>query len=71
VKAVIYEDVGRVRVGDVPDPAIEDQRDAIVRVTAAGICGSDLHFVSGKAPLSRGTRWVTRPSASSRTWARG
>jgi threonine dehydrogenase-like Zn-dependent dehydrogenase len=54
VKAVIYEDVNRIRVGDVPDPVIEDPRDAILRVTAAGICGSDLHFLSGKAPLSPG-----------------
>jgi threonine dehydrogenase-like Zn-dependent dehydrogenase len=54
VKAVIYEDVNRIRVGDVPDPVIEDPRDAIVRVTASAICGSDLHFVSGKAPLSPG-----------------
>jgi threonine dehydrogenase-like Zn-dependent dehydrogenase len=54
VRAVIYEDVNRIRVGDVPDPVIEDPHDAIIRVTAAAICGSDLHFVSGKAPLSAG-----------------
>jgi threonine dehydrogenase-like Zn-dependent dehydrogenase len=54
VKAVIYEDVNRIRVGDVPDPVIEDPRDVIMHVTAAAICGSDLHFVSGKAPLSPG-----------------
>ena len=54
MKAVIYEGVNRIRVGDVPDPVIEDPGDAIIRVTAAAICGSDLHFVSGKAPLSPG-----------------
>ena len=54
MKAVIYEDVNRLRVGDVPDPTIEDPHDAIVRVTTAAICGSDLHFVTGKAPLSPG-----------------
>jgi alcohol dehydrogenase len=54
VKAVVYEDVKRVRVADVPDPEIEHPEDAIVRVTLAGICGSDLHFVSGKAPLEPG-----------------
>ena len=54
MKAVVYEDVGTIRVGDVPDPVIEDARDAIVRVTTAAICGSDLHFYHGKAPLGPG-----------------
>jgi threonine dehydrogenase-like Zn-dependent dehydrogenase len=54
VKAVVYEDVGRVEVQDVPDPEISDPHDAIVRVTTAAICGSDLHFFHGKAPLSPG-----------------
>jgi alcohol dehydrogenase len=54
MKAVVYEDVRQVAVRDVPDPAIEDAHDAIVRVTRAAICGSDLHFYTGKAPLSPG-----------------
>ena len=33
----------RVRVASVPDPAIQDPRDAIVRVRRAAICGTDLH----------------------------
>ncbi|MCU0306487.1 MAG: alcohol dehydrogenase catalytic domain-containing protein [Thermoleophilia bacterium] len=33
-----------VRVDDVPDPRIERPTDAVVRVTLAGICGSDLHI---------------------------
>jgi len=54
VRAVVYDDVRKLRVADVPDPVIEDPRDAVVRVTAAAICGSDLHFYTGKAPLSPG-----------------
>jgi threonine dehydrogenase-like Zn-dependent dehydrogenase len=54
MKAVIYEDIRKVAVSDVPDPTIEDPHDAIVRVAAAAICGSDLHFYNGKAPLSPG-----------------
>jgi threonine dehydrogenase-like Zn-dependent dehydrogenase len=54
MKAVIYEDIRKVSVSDVPDPAIEDPHDAVVRVTAAAICGSDLHFYNGKAPLESG-----------------
>src|SRR5919107_2395323 len=33
-----------VRVDTVPDPTIEQDTDAIVRVTSSGICGSDLHL---------------------------
>ena len=54
MKAVVFEEVEKVRVGDVPDPVIEDPHDAVVRVTTAAICGSDLHFYHGKAPLSAG-----------------
>ena len=54
MKAVIYQDVRRVVVGDVPDPVIGDPGDAVVRTTAAAICGSDLHFFNGKAPMSPG-----------------
>jgi threonine dehydrogenase-like Zn-dependent dehydrogenase len=54
VKAVVYEDIKQVAVRDVPDPKIEDPRDAVVRITSAAICGSDLHFYTGKAPLYAG-----------------
>src|SRR5213593_2106295 len=39
-----------VRVEDVPDPAILNPRDAIVRITATAICGSDLHLYDGYMP---------------------
>jgi alcohol dehydrogenase len=54
MKAVVFEDVGRLVIREVPEPTIEEPRDAIVRITAAGICGSDLHFLHGKAPLTPG-----------------
>ncbi|HEX2267151.1 MAG TPA: alcohol dehydrogenase catalytic domain-containing protein [Actinomycetota bacterium] len=54
MKAVVYEDVKQIKVDDVPDPEIEHPADAIVRITTAGICGSDLHFYHGKAPLMPG-----------------
>jgi glutathione-independent formaldehyde dehydrogenase len=55
VRAVVFADVGRVEVADVPEPAIERPTDAIVRVTTTAICGSDLHFFHGKAPIERGS----------------
>ena len=54
MKAVVFEGVGKVAVRDVPDAHIEDPRDAVVRVTLSAICGSDLHFLHGKAPMDPG-----------------
>ena len=55
MRAVVFADVGRVEVADVPAPVIERPTDAIVRVTRTAICGSDLHFLHGKAPIERGS----------------
>ena len=54
MRAVVFEEVGKVRVADVPDATVEGPRDAVVRVGLSAICGSDLHFLHGKAPLSPG-----------------
>lgn len=54
MKALVYEDVGKLRLDDVPEPAISEPTDALVRITTAAICGSDLHFYHGKAPLLEG-----------------
>jgi threonine dehydrogenase-like Zn-dependent dehydrogenase len=44
-----------VRVDRVPDPRIEEPRDAIVKVTSCAICGSDLHLFNGFVPgMERG-----------------
>jgi threonine dehydrogenase-like Zn-dependent dehydrogenase len=47
MKAVVFHDIGDIRVEEVPDPHIEDPTDAIIRLTSAAICGTDLHFVRG------------------------
>jgi threonine dehydrogenase-like Zn-dependent dehydrogenase len=39
-----------VRVQEVPDPQILNERDAIVRITSTAICGSDLHLYNGFVP---------------------
>ncbi|MBE3594160.1 MAG: alcohol dehydrogenase catalytic domain-containing protein [Candidatus Carbobacillus altaicus] len=50
MKAVIFKGVNDVKVESVPEPVIVEQSDAIVRVTTAAICGSDLHIYHGKIP---------------------
>ena len=47
MKAVVFHAIGDIRVEDVPEPSIEQPKDAIVRLTASAICGTDLHFVRG------------------------
>lgn len=54
MRAVVYEDVGKVRVDDVDEPELQEPADAIVRITMAAICGSDLHWYHGKAPMAPG-----------------
>lgn len=45
---------GDIRVIDAPDPTIQQPTDALVRVTRACVCGSDLHPYHSLAPTTRG-----------------
>nr|MBF0682770.1 glutathione-dependent formaldehyde dehydrogenase [Pseudomonas sp.] len=47
MKAVVFHGVGDIRLEEVADPRIEMPTDAIVRITASAICGTDLHFIRG------------------------
>src|SRR5436190_15559848 len=47
MRAVVWHGIGDIRVDDVPEPRIKEPTDAIVRLTASAICGTDLHFVRG------------------------
>ena len=47
MKAVVWHGVGDIRLDDVSEPTIEQPTDAIVRLTASAICGTDLHMVRG------------------------
>jgi len=53
MKALVIHGARDVRVDNVPDPKIEDSRDAIIRVTSTAICGSDLHIYNGSIPQPR------------------
>lgn len=50
MRALTWHGKKDVRVERVPDPAIEQPDDIILRVTATAICGSDLHIYRGKIP---------------------
>jgi threonine dehydrogenase-like Zn-dependent dehydrogenase len=51
MKAVTWHGKRDVRVDTVPDPAIQEPTDAIVRITSSGICGSDLHLYEVMGPF--------------------
>ncbi len=50
MKAIVYRGRGTPSWEDVPDPEINDDADAIVRVDATTICGTDLHILDGDVP---------------------
>lgn len=60
MRAVVIDGAGSVRVNTQPDPALPGPDGVVVAVTAAGICGSDLHFY--EANIRSPSRWpsVTR-----------
>jgi alcohol dehydrogenase len=47
MKALVYHGPGRRSWEDVPDPVIQEPDDAVVRVDAVTICGTDLHILKG------------------------
>ena len=50
MKAVVWHGKADVRVDDVADPRIEEPTDAVVRITATALCGSDLHLYTKMWP---------------------
>ncbi len=50
MKAVVYQGPGKKSWETVPDPSIDRATDAIVRIDAVTICGTDLHILKGDVP---------------------
>lgn len=50
MKAVVFHDIGDVRLDDVAEPEIQEPTDAIIRITSSAICGTDLHMIRGTIP---------------------
>jgi threonine dehydrogenase-like Zn-dependent dehydrogenase len=53
MRATCWAGRNSVKVEDVPEPKLLNDRDAIVRVTSTAICGSDLHLVDGYVPTMK------------------
>jgi alcohol dehydrogenase len=54
MRAVTFQAPGEVRVDEKPEPELLAADDALVRVEASGICGSDLHIFHGRVPVEQG-----------------
>ena len=50
MKAIVYHGPGKKAWEEVPDPVLVDETDAIIRVDAVTICGTDLHILKGDVP---------------------
>ena len=54
MQAVTFQAPGEVRVEERPEPELLVRDDAIVRVEATGVCGSDLHIYHGRVAIEPG-----------------
>ena len=50
MRALVFDGPGRRAWREVPDPVVRDPQDAVVRVDAVTICGTDLHILKGDVP---------------------
>src|SRR5687768_10550384 len=53
MKALVWHGKQDIRCDEVPDPEIEDPKDAIIKVTSCAICGSDLHLFHNMIPAMK------------------
>ena len=54
MQAVTFQGPGEVRVDERPEPELIERDDAVVRVEATGVCGSDLHIYHGRVSIEPG-----------------
>lgn len=53
MKALVYEDINKIRLIEKNRPKIQDPKDAIVKVKMSSICTSDLHIIKGAVPKAK------------------
>ena len=54
MQAVTFQAPGEVRLEERPEPELLERDDAVVRVEATGVCGSDLHIYHGRVVIEPG-----------------
>ena len=54
MRAVTFHAPGQVALEDRPEPELSERTDAVVRIDATGVCGSDLHIYHGRVRIEPG-----------------
>ncbi|MBV8432734.1 MAG: alcohol dehydrogenase catalytic domain-containing protein, partial [Candidatus Eremiobacteraeota bacterium] len=54
MRALVWKKPFTMEIEEVEDPTIQESTDAIMTLTTAAICGSDLHMYEGRAPVKPG-----------------
>ena len=54
MKAIVFEEIDKVKLADVEKPSLQGPGDAVVKVTLTTICGTDMHMIHGAAPMMPG-----------------
>ncbi|CAN5476968.1 alcohol dehydrogenase family protein [soil metagenome] len=54
MRALTFQGPNEVRIEEKPDPEMSGAQDALIRVDASGICGSDLHIYHGRVKIEPG-----------------
>ena len=48
MKALVFKQVGKIELEEIPTPKIKEHTDVIIKIAACGICGSDVKILQGK-----------------------
>ncbi len=48
MKALIFRDIGKIEIGELPVPKVSQPDDVLIKVAACGVCGSDIKILEGK-----------------------
>ena len=48
MKALVFKEIGKIELEDIPIPEVNNPDDVLIKVTACGICGSDVKILQGK-----------------------
>jgi 2-desacetyl-2-hydroxyethyl bacteriochlorophyllide A dehydrogenase len=54
MRALTFQGPGELRIEERPEPELVALDDAVVRIDATGVCGSDLHIYHGRLPIEPG-----------------
>jgi (R,R)-butanediol dehydrogenase/meso-butanediol dehydrogenase/diacetyl reductase len=55
MKALVFQDIGKIELSEVPIPQVTQPDDVLLKVSAVGICGSDLKILEGKHHFNKNT----------------